>query len=248
MNINDQLLDASSRNDIEAIKSLLDQGADIHVYSDHALRYTSEHGHIEIVKLLIESGADIHAWDDDALRYASINGHIEIVKLLIDHGADIHAKFDEALRLASHGGHIEIVKLLIEAGADIHARSDEALRWAIKAKHSEVVDYLKNLIEKENDSKPTLDTKEFMSFDRYTRHISNKIEYKSKILYNWIKDEICQDMQTMNLQKTYDIERYIECHQPEYAAVFERIFKELKDLGYPVELDITDSIIIKFNI
>ena len=64
------------------IKLLLDNGADIHVRDDWALKWSSRGGYTEIVRLLLESGADINVRNDYALRWASNNGHTELVKLL----------------------------------------------------------------------------------------------------------------------------------------------------------------------
>ena len=37
---------------------------------------------VEVLKLLLEFGADVHAQNDAALRLATMNGHTECVKLL----------------------------------------------------------------------------------------------------------------------------------------------------------------------
>ena len=47
-------------------------------------------GNIEEVKRLVEEGADVHAGQEAALRYAAENGHLETVKWLVEAGADIH--------------------------------------------------------------------------------------------------------------------------------------------------------------
>lgn len=46
-------------------------------------------GDIEILKFLIDNGADIRAYNDKALRFAIDYEHFNIVKLLIDNGADV---------------------------------------------------------------------------------------------------------------------------------------------------------------
>ena len=85
------------------------------------LKYIGEWKNVEIMKYLIENGADVHARDDYAIRYSAKNGHIEVVKYLIDNGADIHACNDFALRYSAANGHLEVVKYLIENGADVQA-------------------------------------------------------------------------------------------------------------------------------
>jgi ankyrin repeat protein len=127
---------------VEFVKYLLDAGANVHAYSDDALRLASDNGHTEVVKLLLDAGADVHAYDDYALRLASENGHTEVVKLLLDAGANVHADKDYALRWASEYGHTEIVKLLLDVVADVHAHDNYALRWASDNGHTEVVKLL----------------------------------------------------------------------------------------------------------
>jgi len=67
---------------------------------------------VEVIERLIQEGANVHVGTDFALRWASINGYLEIVKLLLERGADVHACEDEALRWASMWGYLEIAKLL----------------------------------------------------------------------------------------------------------------------------------------
>jgi ankyrin repeat protein len=42
-----------------------------------------EYGYLEVVKLLLENGAQIHSYSDYALHWACSEGHVEVVKLLI---------------------------------------------------------------------------------------------------------------------------------------------------------------------
>lgn len=100
---------------------------------------------IELVKYLVENNADIHAYEDLAVRWAAGNGHLEIVKYLLEIGADIHVYDDLAVRWAAENGHLEVVKYLVKNGADIHARDDLAFQWAAERGHLEVVNYLKSL-------------------------------------------------------------------------------------------------------
>jgi ankyrin repeat protein len=75
-------------------------------------------GHLDVVRSLVENGADIHADNDFALRYTAVNGHIDIVRFLVENGADIHANNDLALRWAAEYGHLDVVRYLVENGAD----------------------------------------------------------------------------------------------------------------------------------
>jgi ankyrin repeat protein/serine/threonine protein kinase len=130
---NKELLEASEKGDVEKVKELLKEGANINAKNKFGytpLHVVADRGHIEIVKLLIEHGADVNAKDNifghTPLHKAAYNGHIEIVKLLIEHGADVNAKDIiigvTPLHYAAYKAHIEIVKLLIEHGADVNAK------------------------------------------------------------------------------------------------------------------------------
>ena len=106
---------------VEVMKYLIENGADVHADNDVALSCSAEMGHLEVVKYLIENGADIHACNGCALRCSARRGHVDIVKYLIENGANIHAWDEYALRSSANNGHFEVVKYLIEQGADVHA-------------------------------------------------------------------------------------------------------------------------------
>jgi len=126
--------------DINVIKSLIEEGTNIHADDDWALRWASRKGHLEVVKLLIEHGANVNARNDWALKWASRKGHLKIVKLLLNYG--VHADNGWALVWASENGHLAVVKLLIAYGANVHVYDDEALECASENGHTKVVDLL----------------------------------------------------------------------------------------------------------
>ena len=107
-----EILSNSAKNGfLPGVKYALDNGANVHAYSDNALIWASK-GHYDIVKLLLDHGADVHAVNNYALRYAAENGYYDIVKLLLDNGADVHAENNHALKWASKFGHYDVVELL----------------------------------------------------------------------------------------------------------------------------------------
>lgn len=127
-----------------------------------------EQGNIKIVKYTVEQGVDVRVWNDCALRKASLKGHLEIVKYLVEHGADLRGydilwactnehfevftylakcrDFSTFLYRASAEGRLKLVKYLVEHGADIHAENDRAFRVARKYRHRDVVEYLRPLL------------------------------------------------------------------------------------------------------
>ena len=63
-------------------------------YLDEQLVYALQYGDLERVKYLIENGADIHAEDDDALQLSACFGHLDVVKYLIENGANQKKLFE----------------------------------------------------------------------------------------------------------------------------------------------------------
>lgn len=87
-------------------------------------------GDLEAVRLLLDRGADPNLWlgGNLPLSKAAELGHVEIVSLLLDRGATIDQivqPLGNALIRASAKGHLEVVKLLVARGADVNA-----LAWA----------------------------------------------------------------------------------------------------------------------
>ena len=149
-----QLLNASSKGDLDKVKSLLKQGVDINtVYEngDTGLILSSTNGHLEVVEFLIKSGIDIEAVNQrgkTSLMLASQDGNIEIVKLLIKSGADVNAKDeneDTALKWASEYGTLDVLNFLLKSGADVKSKSAyTALQYAVFGRRA---DYVKALVD-----------------------------------------------------------------------------------------------------
>jgi len=121
---------AAARGDINAVKALLEQRADVNKRDKNSstpLHEAASKGHANIVRLLIEKGADVNAKSKvghSPLHLAAFAGSLESVRLLVEKGADINATlFTGATPLhnATYNEHVEIVRLLIEKGADINA-------------------------------------------------------------------------------------------------------------------------------
>ncbi len=139
--INEELLKAAREGNIEAVKTLLDKGADINtktndIFGNTALMEAVVNEDIDMVKLLIEKGADInmkYLGGFTALIY-TVSGRTGkgknyiIAKLLIEKGADVNAKDDKGqtalIRLDIPA---DIAKLLIEKGADVNAKNNSGL-------------------------------------------------------------------------------------------------------------------------
>lgn len=124
------------RRDIEEVKSLVNQGADLAAKDKigltplHLAAYT---GPYEVVKFLIAKGADVAARDDDGstpLHRACDRGRKDVADLLIEKGADVNLRTKLGLTPLSHAvdsGNIGLVKLLITKGADANTRDGEGI-------------------------------------------------------------------------------------------------------------------------
>jgi len=95
-----KLFNAAQNGNLEKIKALLDQGADINVRLGvdqwTPLMTASREGRLEAVELLLEKGADPNIRDarfnKNAYHWALQYGHREIARLLLDNGASKELK------------------------------------------------------------------------------------------------------------------------------------------------------------
>jgi ankyrin repeat protein len=96
----EQLFNASLKNDAELFKSLLKEGADVNYVKSigpwmkvNSLIYSVRNKNVEITTLLLENGIDVN-WKDgfksSAIMYAAYSGKIELVDLLLKYGANIN--------------------------------------------------------------------------------------------------------------------------------------------------------------
>jgi len=95
-----QLIVAATANQMDEVKALLDNGANVNLPEQKGLvgtplMYATSTGNVELCKLLIDRGAKVNVVDvnkDHALNWATYYGHVKIMKLLIDSGTDLTLK------------------------------------------------------------------------------------------------------------------------------------------------------------
>lgn len=93
---NKQLCIAVKNNDLQGVKLLLEDGADIHVDNDYPLRIACNSGNLKLVKFLIKSGANMKV--------------IPRVNLKSIKNGMLHTfKFGKLLEVGHPNGHVEIV-------------------------------------------------------------------------------------------------------------------------------------------
>ena len=128
------LIDAARNGDVEAVRSLLSEGADVNVAQGDgmtALHWAAELGHTAVADLLLSAGADVEAntriGNYTPLHLASRSGNGPIARALLDAGADPQATTTNSgvtpLHLASAAlGGAGVVTELLMHGADVNAR------------------------------------------------------------------------------------------------------------------------------
>jgi len=128
--------DAAMNGDLEAVRELLEQGADVNLAQGDgmtALHWAAEVGDVEMVGMLLDAGADLEGvtriGDYTPLHVASEAGHGEVVRALLEAGADVLARRafagTTALHLAAASGSVSSIEALVGFGAEIDARESE---------------------------------------------------------------------------------------------------------------------------
>ena len=143
---NDDLLAATRKGDLPAVKALLDKGADVNAkspYGSTPLFFACDRGHTDIIKLLIARGADVNVEDTfyhaTALTWAVDKKRIEIVKILLDHGAKSPAR---VLMSAIQEGNAPLAKVALDKGGIDKTDLSTALTVATRAKKTDIVEML----------------------------------------------------------------------------------------------------------
>ncbi|KAN0105623.1 Ankyrin repeat-containing domain protein [Russula decolorans] len=149
---NPSLHAAAEEGNMDVLKSLLVQGADINPRNEShrtPLNLAAAKGNDHVVRLLIERGAEVDScdkWGWTPLHAASRFGHLEVSRVLIDHDANVNARQKSnftPLYLSARHGHVGIVKLLLERGADKHALSDKGetpYQASLRSRRPEIAD------------------------------------------------------------------------------------------------------------
>ena len=119
----DPIHEAAEDGDVEQVKKLLDDGADINAPDPDGtpLQWALFFNQTDVARLLLKRGADpnVKGWDGTLLESAALNGNTEIVQLLLEHGGNPNSGDGSTpLNRAVQKGSLEIVDLLLVEGAD----------------------------------------------------------------------------------------------------------------------------------
>jgi ankyrin repeat protein len=156
---------ASAGNQIEAVKLLLEHGADINPFDRWGSTPLNDADNKDIEALLLSKGAKRGKKqvyqpiklqnlrdDDNRLFYAAFKNDLKNMAILKNSGWQVNA-FDydgrTALGIAASEGNIESVQFLVENGANIRhrdARGNNAFDDAIRENRQTTIDFLKGLM------------------------------------------------------------------------------------------------------
>lgn len=114
------LMLAASDGDEEAVRRLLESGADPNVPGKHSALFRAvQQRSSAVVALLVQHGADVN--NGDPLTAAASRGELAIVQTLVEAGADLHGELPRTpLAMAVHGNSVPVVEYLIQAGVDVN--------------------------------------------------------------------------------------------------------------------------------
>ena len=132
------LISAAGRGDAEAVRSLLEQGADVEARDDTGMTplIAAAYGnHLEVARLLVEAGADVNAKDDTVqspylISTSEVGDDPRLLDLTLEHGADVKSLDSyngTGLIRAAERGYPKIVERLL--GTDIDVDHVNNLQW-----------------------------------------------------------------------------------------------------------------------
>ena len=141
------LINAVSRNNVNAVRRLIENGADVNAFDAHlntALHMGCMKGHFELASLLVESGAAVDLANEDGqqpLHIAVRSRSLKLVKLLLSYRADPNARDGRkctSMHVAAEVGDDSILEVLLDHGADLMVKDRSGqlpVRTARKQNH-----------------------------------------------------------------------------------------------------------------
>lgn len=147
--INEELLEAARKSDVEKVKALLAKGANANAKSPYGvtpLGFACSRGSVEVVKVLLDHGAEVNVTDTfyKTTPFGMItmgkNAKPEIMQMLLEKGAK---GADQAMNFAINNNHPELAKTALAKGNFPQDTLDKYLRVASKKGQTEIIAALK---------------------------------------------------------------------------------------------------------
>ncbi len=126
---NQALIAAAERNDVEAVRRLLREGADVRARDSQgrtALMAATYRNHAEVANLLIQAGSNVNTQDavqNSPLLLAGASGYLEILRMTLAADPDftVYNRYGgTALIPACERGHVEVVRELLKTTIDVN--------------------------------------------------------------------------------------------------------------------------------
>lgn len=118
--LNEELITAARKSNVEAVKTLLAKGADVNAKTEYGatpLFFACDRGNVEIVKLLLAAGADIDVRDTfykaTPTSWALQRDQAEVVKLLVEKKPSTK---EPTMAMAVTMGQVKTVEALLAMG------------------------------------------------------------------------------------------------------------------------------------
>lgn len=175
--LNSKLFDAVEQNNLDEVKELIKNGADIHareISSKKAIHIAVKKGNKNIVEFFLNEGISVNDTNNSGwtpLHYAAFSGELEIAKLLVAKGANVRAENaygQKPIDLTHYGkdnGYKGVMELLLDKGGGKVNDTDKdgytLLRCAVIIGNLEVIKFLidkgANIHAKDNKGRTPLD-------------------------------------------------------------------------------------------
>ncbi|WP_341812752.1 ankyrin repeat domain-containing protein [Wolbachia endosymbiont (group A) of Eristalinus aeneus] len=181
-----QLLSAIGNSDLNKVRGLVAQGANIDTNNKNGntlLYSAAEIGDLNLVKLLLDNGANIEAKNGEyqatPLHGAVENYRIDVVKLLLNRGANVNAEDKDnwtPLHYAADTNSLDIAKVLVDAHANLGAKGNYGktpLDIAKDKGHNNIVEYLEKKFREER-GEPLQRKRRHHHGDHARHHMSRK--------------------------------------------------------------------------
>lgn len=169
--------DAAERDDLDAVKELLREGADVNAAQADgmtALHWAAVRNHPEMVEILLYAGATVRARTRlggySPLHLAARNGSTGTALLLLEAGADPDARTTTgvtALHFAAEADAADLVRALSSNGADVNAEDGFAQRTPLMfASSRNATGALAALLESGADPATTTRVKDYEAIEK----------------------------------------------------------------------------------
>jgi hypothetical protein len=145
--VNDDLLNAARKGDLDTVKALIEKGAPMEAktpYGQTSLYLAAMSGHEAVVRFLLDKGAKTDVIDNfykaSMLDFVLVRKHYAVAKIIVAKGND---KADEDLKAVADAGQADLVQAVLEKGKTTQPALDSAYEGALAENKKDVAELLK---------------------------------------------------------------------------------------------------------